>query len=315
MRCTRPVDVYLPNHLAILGLKKNGHYSIYKDLRPQFKRPVDADYYFRLSRIPCGQCLGCALDKREAWSVRGACELATSKVACFITLTYNDEFIPRLDDGCPTLDRKDLQDFLKRLRRRLEPIKIRYFGCGEYGSKFGRPHYHLIIYGWQPDDYYFVKLGDKILYGSTLLSELWPKGFPSVSQAEIGCIKYVAGYVAKKFGTKYPEGVQRPFVACSLKPAIGKEWFKLYGKSLITFGADGVKVQSCRIRLLDGSDHDIPATYLRWWRACYPARDFEYRLISDKKELRPLDNDVLKAREAMFDVLHKEALQKGGNHV
>ena len=65
----------------------------------------------------------------------------------FLTLTYADEHLP--PNG--SLVVADLQKFIKRLRKhyakRNNGIKLRYYACGEYGDRYGRPHYHAIICG------------------------------------------------------------------------------------------------------------------------------------------------------------------------
>jgi len=64
----------------------------------------------------------------------------------FVTLTYNNTNLPA--DG--NLDPKELSNFIKRLRRYLEPHNLAYYAAGEYGEAKGRPHYHLILYGIEP---------------------------------------------------------------------------------------------------------------------------------------------------------------------
>lgn len=44
-----------------------------------------------------------------------------------------------------TLDKKHMQDFMKRLRKR-NKNQLKYYLCGEYGGKTNRPHYHLILF-------------------------------------------------------------------------------------------------------------------------------------------------------------------------
>ena len=62
----------------------------------------------------------------------------------FVTLTYADDQLPDGNSLCP----EDVTKFLKRLRKRIDPVKIRYFLCGEYGEgSTSRPHYHLILFG------------------------------------------------------------------------------------------------------------------------------------------------------------------------
>ncbi len=74
-----------------------------------------------------------------------------------MTLTYDDEHLPINDyvdsdgviHGKPTLRKRDVQLFLKRLRKNYKyDNHIKYFCCGEYGGKTFRPHYHLIIFGF-----------------------------------------------------------------------------------------------------------------------------------------------------------------------
>ena len=103
-------------------------------------------------RLPCGQCEGCRLYQAKTWSFRLMHEFETNdKVGEFITLTYNNENLPK----GKTLDHEDVKLFFKRLRRKIERRtgkRIRYFICGEYGPKTKRPHYHAIIFGYAFQD-------------------------------------------------------------------------------------------------------------------------------------------------------------------
>lgn len=129
--------------------------------------------------------------------------------SCFLTLTYADEHLP----NPPTLILSDLQKFLKRLRKR-SGLKIRYFACGEYGAQFFRPHYHLILFGIDAD---FAEVIEKS----------WHLGFIFLAPADDNCIKYVAGYVTKKFTDEkqflYDLGYKREFATMSRRPAIATD--------------------------------------------------------------------------------------------
>jgi hypothetical protein len=95
--------------------------------------------------VPCGQCLGCRLDKANDWAIRCVHEAKLHLHNCFITLTYNDDCLPA--DG--SLHREHLQLFFKRLRRYLDyhdNSKIRFLCCGEYGDLNRRPHYHILCF-------------------------------------------------------------------------------------------------------------------------------------------------------------------------
>ena len=92
---------------------------------------------------PCGTCIGCRLDYSKDWAVRICHEAQLNDDNEFVTLTFNDENLPENQ----SVNKKDLELFIKRLRSRLYPKTIRYYACGEYGENFARPHYHVIIFG------------------------------------------------------------------------------------------------------------------------------------------------------------------------
>ena len=114
--------------------------------------------------LPCGQCCACRLNKSRDWATRCVLEAKMHDENCFITLTYNDENLPK-DYG---LCKEDLTLFFKRLRKNTGE-KIRYYAAGEYGDLYGRPHYHACLFGWKPKDLVFYKYSNGIpLYWSDL---------------------------------------------------------------------------------------------------------------------------------------------------
>lgn len=168
-----------------------------KCANPFFHRKYNAFF-------PCGCCLACRAQKAMEWTLRLALEEVYHQDTAFVTLTYAPEHLPEHN----SLSSTDLQSFLKRLRRRLD-YKIRFYACGEYGDKFGRAHYHLIIFGLKLQDFEKVHLA-------------WQKGRVEVEQtASQKAFKYVAGYVNKKIGRqkdwqeKHPNQ-QTMFQRCSL---------------------------------------------------------------------------------------------------
>ena len=111
-----------------------------------FVKPREALIREKLE-VPCGQCIGCRLERSRQWAVRCIHEAQLHKDNCFITLTYNDEHLP----SPPSLSVRDFQLFMKRLRKRFGK-GIRFFHCGEYGEKYGRPHYHACLFGFDFPD-------------------------------------------------------------------------------------------------------------------------------------------------------------------
>lgn len=99
----------------------------------------------------CGQCLPCRINKRRIWSTRLWLEaMAHADNLPMLTLTYSDDELPYSVDGLPTLCKRDVQLFLKRVRKKLHPIKLRYYCAGEYGEHTYRPHYHILFFGVSP---------------------------------------------------------------------------------------------------------------------------------------------------------------------
>jgi len=184
--------------------------------------------------VPCRECVGCRRADQRQWSVRCfheafehttnwrepvthiTTELANSSV---ITLTYNKEHLP--PDGA--LRHSDFQRFMKRLRNYRKrhthyTDSVRYFMCGEYGGKSGRPHFHAIIFGHDFVDGYIEQSADgQINHMSYELDELWQQrllgdevptkiGRATVEQFTFAGACYVAGYIAKKTSSEAPTG-------------------------------------------------------------------------------------------------------------
>lgn len=135
--------------------------------------------------VPCGQCIACRLNYAKFWSIRMMQEMKHHDSACFATLTYDDEHLNDIceDFGQPVLVKSDIQKFWKRLRKER---KVRYFCCGEYGDRFGRPHFHAIIYGVSPSE-------------TDLIEKHWQKGFVKLGTVTSDSCNYVAKYMTKNF--------------------------------------------------------------------------------------------------------------------
>jgi hypothetical protein len=188
--------------------------------------------------VPCGGCIGCRLDYSRNWAIRCMHEAEMHMENCFITLTYNKKSLP--EGG--TLKKTDFQKFMKRLRKKYGP-DIRYFHCGEYGEKLGRPHYHALLFNFNFSDRYLwrVQNGNNI-YRSESLEKLWPFGFCEIGSVTFESAAYVARYVVKKVkGQAAKDHYQRinketgevieltpEYVTMSRRPGIGRDWIDKY---------------------------------------------------------------------------------------
>lgn len=171
--------------------------------------------------VPCGKCLECQINYSKQWAFRISNEASLYKENCFITLTYNEDNLPTAS----YLVKRDLQLFVKRLRDRVGYEKVRYFACGEYGSKNGRPHYHIIVFNFKPKDIYFFGFDKKHnkLYRSDLIESLWKKGFSSIGDLTFDSALYTAKYMQKFNSIK---DKPKPFILQSRKPPIGVGYIK-----------------------------------------------------------------------------------------
>lgn len=179
--------------------------------------------------LPCGKCSGCIEARSKSWAIRCVCEASMYAENSFLTLTYNDKCLPN------GLCKPDLQNFIRRLRKAYPDKDIRYFGCGEYGSHTRRPHYHLIVFGFFPEDAKVeceTRNGD-YFYSSKKLQKLWPFGFISVGECSYASCAYVARYCQKKL--KNPDS--KEFTIMSLKPGIGARYFDLHKDFIYKYDA------------------------------------------------------------------------------
>ena len=125
-----------------------------------FKRSEGLFGSFSAINLPCGQCIGCRLERSRQWAVRCMHEASLHDENSFLTLTYSDENLP--PGG--SLHLPDFQNFMKRLRKSIAPKRVRFYHCGEYGDILSRPHYHALLFGYDFDDRKFLLSEMKIRF-------------------------------------------------------------------------------------------------------------------------------------------------------
>lgn len=216
------------------------------------------------------------MEHSRQWAVRADLERRLYDNNCFITLTYDDKYLPEnknLDYEAPVL-------FMKRLREKFPDSTIRSFGCAEYGcmnpekcktpgcKHTARPHYHLCLFNFDFSDKKFYKStmeygnhGSNNLYISDTLEEIWGKGFCTIGDLTFESAAYVARYVTKKITgdrakthyekldeatgeihTLLPERA----ICLSRRPGIGRPWYERHGKFVLDH--DYVLVRGRRMR-------------------------------------------------------------------
>lgn len=229
--------------------------------------------YREFVQIPCGQCIGCRIDYSRQWANRCLMELQYHESAYFVTLTYDDVHVPityysKDEDGCAvpaqTLRKRDLQLFFKRLRTNTGQ-DIRYFCCGEYGSRSARPHYHCIIFGLVLDDLIPYKRSHEGFqyYNSETVQSAWRSsaytsegdkipdtygdiGFAVVADVTWESCAYTARYVTKK-ATGYEKefydtfNLEPEFAVMSRKPGIGRKFYDDHKEELYEYDHISIK--------------------------------------------------------------------------
>lgn len=197
---------------------------------------VERGSVLRALTLPCGQCIGCRLERSRQWAVRCVHESQMHAYNSFVTLTYREEEL-----GNPSLVYRDFQLFAKRLRRKMGPF--RFYMCGEYGEQYRRPHFHACLFGvFFADRVLFRRLPSGFdVYTSSVLESLWPHGFSSIGDVTFESAAYVARYIVKKVtGSRALDHYVSPdgevlcpeFTRMSLKPGIGSTWFEKYSKEV-----------------------------------------------------------------------------------
>ncbi|WNK15025.1 MAG: replication initiator protein [Microvirus sp.] len=204
--------------------------------------------------LPCGQCVGCRLERSRQWAIRCVHESSLHSENCFLTLTYDSAHLP--PDGSLSLD--TFQKFMKRLRKHFVPSPVRFFHCGEYGGKLDRPHYHVLLFG--------VDFIDKKPYNngklciSETLAKLWPFGFHTIGDVTFDSAAYVARYCLKKvtgdeaeahyettdFVTGELTQRSKEYVTMSRRPGIGSMWYDKYSSE--TYRDDSVVMRGRSMR-------------------------------------------------------------------
>lgn len=215
--------------------------------------------------LPCGVCIGCKNDRARAWSIRIMHEAQLYDSNVFLTLTYEDEFLPK----SLSLEYLDFQLFMKRLRKEQRGVSespvgsypIRFFVAGEYGEQLQRPHWHAILFNtYFADEVRFVNGTSR----SSSCERLWKFGNVVLGSVTPQSAAYCAGYTLSKMKASSYEDVvdvatgevtarRPPFCQMSRDPGIGAWWYEKFVGDV--FPADHAVVE--------GKRHKVPRYYWR----------------------------------------------------
>lgn len=226
--CFHPVRAWLTSAGDVVFAERSGHDSI------------------RTLELPCGQCVGCRLERSRQWAVRCMHEASLHDANAFVTLTYRDDALPEGGSLCY----RDFQLFMKRLRKARRGCRLRFFVAGEYGEQLSRPHFHAILFNVGFPDRVPLSLESK-LWRSPELERLWPHGISSIGTVTFQSAQYVAKYCLKRVNGDLAEahyaGRVPEFGRSSLRPAVGASWFERFWTDVRSDGKVVVRGSKARL--------------------------------------------------------------------
>lgn len=215
--------------------------------------------------------MDCRVRRTQEWTIRCYHEAQMHERYCFLNPTFEHDPV--------SLSRRPFQIFFKNMRK--AGLRFRYFGCGEYGEKLGRPHGHIILFGqdFRHDRYAWKPIKGRLYYRSPTLEKYWPHGHILFSDFEPGAAAYTAGYTTKKItgqlkdeinpdtGLRHYEkvipetgeivDVMPEFCMASNRPGIGHQWLKKNYREI--YPTDSV--------VMNGREYRVPRKYDEWLKA------------------------------------------------
>lgn len=292
MYCHHPMEMHASPDLTDTG-KRKYVFDLRDSLDPDRRIP-----HLHI-QVPCGQCIACRVRKAQEWSARLWLEWKTcSAASCFLTLTYDDDHLP----PDRSLHVEDYQLFLKRLRKKLDPLKVRYYCAGEYGSQLERPHFHLLIFGtdFGSDKLPLANVFNRLhpeYYISSIVAQCWDKGYHTIAPLSDACICYVAKYVIKKATGPQSDtwySGRRPEFGIGSK-GIARDWYlscseDLWSKDFFRWGDRFKKCRPVRYfeKILEKNDFD---------RLTSIKEERIFRHLHDRKEVFDRDERLRRAQD------------------
>lgn len=220
----------------------------------------------------CGQCMPCRFARRKMWAHRIMLENLCHKHSSFVTLTYGDDKLV-LRDSVPILVPDHLQSWLKRFRFAVDPVRIRFYAVGEYGDRGGRPHYHVIVFGFPC----CLNVVTRPVFGSSrpdwknccsncrIVGDTWGFGDIFVGSVTHMSAGYVAEYTVKKMTAVDDlrlKGRTPEFCRMSLRPGIGADAMWDVASDMMKYGLD-VSAVDVPTALVNSRKHLPLGRYLR----------------------------------------------------
>lgn len=150
--------------------------------------------------VPCGRCPLCKVARSKDWATRIMHESEYHDKKIFCTFTYQD--MPKNQ----SISKREIQLFIKKLRKTVPGREIKYYLGAEYGEEENRPHWHMIIFGMNENDFeYVTDIWNKSTHKweRAYYHKAWMKGLIHIGEITYDSARYTADYCLKNKGTLY----------------------------------------------------------------------------------------------------------------
>lgn len=173
---------------------------------------VNRDMY-----VPCGKCVYCCQTRANAWAARLYWESRDTWSSAFVTLTYEEKYLT-IKKGVSQLNMEDLQKYFKRLRK--AGLEFRYYAVGEYGTRYGRPHFHILFFFRKEPDLEIVR-------------EKWGMGIVHIGSVTPASVNYCLTYISLR-----KKRYNRVYEFATMSKKLGATYLS---KQMIAWHKDGRK--------------------------------------------------------------------------
>lgn len=245
----------------------------------------------------CGKCLPCLKKRKNQWSFRLVQEKKEAFSSYFVTLTYNDTFLPMGEYGSVgnINDHKDFIKFLNyyenpdilearydisieelsRLKNAIkEDKKLRYYSVFEYGDERGRVHWHYLLFNVHDIRNISRAWSEQVCIGKDGRKKLYApgrgKGKVDIDDCNVNTIDYVLKYMIKTPLEKQNKEVrEKQFHSKGMGIGVADKQFvdlikREDGNQVVN--SRGIKIPLPRYynkKFLSDKERDIKSSYIR----------------------------------------------------
>lgn len=149
---------------------------------------------------PCGSCPACLANRQRGFMFRLDQEKEKASFYFWLTLTYDEDHVPRLESQEMCFSKAHCREFFERLRSRYKSkaITFKHFLVSEYGpNATERPHYHLLLLAYGGSSDLAGRYKERQEIRKFLIEKAWPYGFVNEKTFHGRVLSYLTKYCLK----------------------------------------------------------------------------------------------------------------------